>query len=100
MAETNLFKEVSVNFRDVIAVGKVHQGCFRMTIECQEHPGRPRREVNGETMRVRVVCPNGCVLGEWASDKDLRKEAKEIQDRLVWDLKFEQKKWADRKKGK
>lgn len=86
-----------MRFTDVVAIGRFQRGRFRMTIECKEHGGKPAMHVDSGTRKVRVVCPSGCVLGEWNSEGDLRKEVTEVRDRLVWDLQFERKKWAERK---
>ena len=83
---------------DVVAVGRLQGGRFRMTIECKDHSGKPAMQIDSATKNVRVICPSGCVLGEWNSEGDLKKEVKEVRDRLVWDLQFERKKWAERRK--
>jgi len=74
-----------MRFHNTAAFGWIEDGKIKLRVGCKTHMKRARKSTAKAGSAVRLVCPNGCVLGEWKDESQLKADLKKLRDRLVWE---------------
>jgi hypothetical protein len=76
---------VIMRFHNTAAFGWIEDGKIKLRVGCKTHMKRARKSTAKAGSAVRLVCPSGCVLGEWKDKNQLMADLKKLRDRLVWE---------------
>jgi hypothetical protein len=72
-----------MNFDNTAAFGWLQNGKIRLRIGCGTHMKKARKSTHKGSPAVRLVCPDGCVLGEWKNESEMNADVRKLKDRLI-----------------
>jgi len=72
-----------MNFHNTAAFGWLQNGKLRLRIGCRTHMKKARKSTHKDSLALRLLCPNGCVLGEWKSEREMNADVRKLKGRLI-----------------